>query len=105
MMANTHETLSFRAEISLDEAALTGRPGFGSGIRPNHHLPGRDYCVLGQIDFIDVAWLSPGSKCQANCVFVVPQEDVSMFVPGFRWEFSEGVRRIGCGILLSMGGT
>src|SRR5688572_11117836 len=60
MMANTHETLSFRAEISLDEAALTGRPGFGSGIRPNHHVPGRDYCVLGQIDFIDVAWLSLG---------------------------------------------
>ena len=105
MIDDLYETLSFRAEISLDEAALVGRPGFGSGIRPNHHLPGRDYCVLGQIDFIDMAWLAPGSKCQANCVFVVPQRDVSMFIPGLHWEFYEGARRVGFGRLLSKDGT
>ena len=105
MTDSSYKTLSFRADISLDEVAMTGRPGFGSGIRPNHHLPGRDYCVVGQLNFADLEWLSPGSTCQADCVFVVPEQDVSMFVPGFRWEFFEGVRRVGFGQVLTIGGT
>ncbi|CAN4278975.1 hypothetical protein LJR125_001855 [Pseudoxanthomonas sp. LjRoot125] len=105
MEENAYETLTFRAEISLDQSAMFGRPGFGSGIRPNHRLPGRDYYVFGQIDFIDIDWLVPSETCEATCVFVVPKQDVATFVPGFRWEFSEGIRRVGFGHILWIDNT
>src|SRR6478735_3990975 len=51
-------------EVSLNPSAMANRPGFGSGVRPNHWIPGRHYTYIGQLDFKDREWLKPGESCK-----------------------------------------
>lgn len=81
--------------FSLDAEAMKGRPGFRSGVRPNHWMPGRDYALTGQLDFLGREWLKPGEQCAALGIFIVPEQDRSRFVPGFAWQVGEGRRIVG----------
>lgn len=81
--------------LALDAEAMKGRPGFRSGVRPNHWIPGRDYALTGQLDFLGREWLRPGEQCAALGTFIVPEQDRSSFVPGFTWNIGEGARIVG----------
>lgn len=91
------ETVSLEAiiEVGLYKECMRGRDGYGSGIRPNHWLPGRSYTFIGQIDFLDRDWLKPGDSCEARLGFIVPKQDVEKFIPGFSWHICEVNRIVG----------
>ncbi len=81
--------------FALDAEAMKGRLGFRSGIRPNHWMPGRDYALTGQPDFLGREWLRPGEQCSALGTFIVPEQDRASFVAGFAWDVGEGPRIVG----------
>jgi hypothetical protein len=89
-------------EVSLNPSAMANRPGFGSGVRPNHWIPGRHYTYIGQLDFKDREWLKPGESCKAICRFLVPPDDLSLFAPGLAWHICEADRIVGFGRVLSL---
>jgi hypothetical protein len=92
--------LSLAVEVELDGEAMRGRPGYRSGVRPNHMMPGRDYFFIGQLDFIDRDLLRPGEKCKASGLFVIAEQDRVRFISGFSWMISEGAKIVGrCRIL------
>ncbi len=91
-----------RVEFALDAKAMEGRPGYRSGIRPNHQMPGRSYNFIGQIDFPDREWLRPGEACEASGSFIVAEQDRASFVPGFTWRVAEGPRIVGTCKVLSI---
>jgi hypothetical protein len=91
-------------EFTLDGVAMRGRPGYRSGIRPNHWMPGRGYTFMGHLDFMDREWLRPGETCQARVSFIIPEQDLTQFVPGLTWEVGEGRRMVGRCKLLSIDG-
>ena len=88
-------SLVLTVEVSLDEAALRGRLGYHSGVRPNHRMPGRDYTFIGQLDFADRDLLRPGECCQATGTFVIAEQDRSQFRPGFSWPIAQGPTVVG----------
>ena len=67
--------------FAVDADAMKGRPGFRSGVRPNHWMPGRDYALTGQLDFLGREWVKPGERCDALGTFIVPEQDRSSFRP------------------------
>jgi hypothetical protein len=89
-------------EFTLDSAAMKGRQGLPTGIRPNHWMPGRDYTFMGQLDFVDREWLKPGETCVAKGSFIIAKQDLGSFVPGLTWQVGEGIRIIGRCTLLSV---
>ena len=97
--------LSGIVELSLDAVAMKGRRGYRSGVRPNHWLPGRDYACIGQLEFLDREWLGPGEACKARGRFIIAEQDLGDFVPGFAWDVGEARRIVGRCKLLSLEGT
>jgi hypothetical protein len=87
--------LVLTVEVALDEAAMRGRPGYYSGVRPNHRMPGRDYTFIGQLDFVDRELLQPGECCQARGTFVIAEQDRSKFQAGFTWPIAQGPAVVG----------
>jgi hypothetical protein len=92
-------------ELALDAVAMMGRPGYRSGIRPNHWMPGRDYTFMGSLIFADREWLTPGEKFEAKGRFIIPEQDLVGFVPGLTWQVGEGRRIVGSCTLLAVDGT
>ena len=82
-------------EVTLDAEAMRGRPGYRSGVRPNHWMPGQAYAFVGQLDFLDRDWLRPGESCEAKGRFRIAEQDRSEFVPGFTWDIGEARRIVG----------
>jgi hypothetical protein len=97
--------LSALVEFELDSAAMAGRPGYISGVRPNHWMPGRGYAIFGQLDFVDREWLRPGETCEARGSFIIAEQDLASFVPGFAWEVGEGYKIVGRCKLLRVEGA
>jgi hypothetical protein len=58
-------------------------------------MPGRDYALTGQLDFLGREWLKPGEQCSALGTFIVPEQDRASFVEGFAWAVGEGARIVG----------
>lgn len=83
------EKIDVKVEFGLHLSCMHGRKGYGTGIRPNHWIPGRDYTFIGQVDFIDREWLEPGEKCTANVRCIMPAQDLEKFKPGFIWHVCE----------------
>ena len=73
---------------------MAGRPGYHTGIRPNHRMPGRDYYFIGQLDYSDREWLRPGEVCEASGSFIVAEQDRGKFLPGFEWDVCEGPGKV-----------
>jgi hypothetical protein len=92
-------------ELALDAIAMKGRPGYRSGIRPNHWMPGREYTFIGSLIFVDREWLTPGEKCKAKGSFIIPEQDLVNFVPGLIWQVGEGRRIVGSCTLLAVDGA
>ena len=97
--------LTALVEFTLDAAAMKGRPGYRSGVRPNHWMPGREYAFVGQLDFVDREWLRPGEMCEAKGNFIIPEQDLPSFLPGFAWQVGEAYKIVGHCKLLSIQGT
>ena len=62
-----------------------------TGCRPNHRLPGRrnDY-FLGSLTFEGQDSLEPGQRAEAVGRFIILEEDLACFTPGFQWEVCAG---------------
>ncbi|WP_211219911.1 hypothetical protein, partial [Simiduia agarivorans] len=88
-------------EIGLHESCMQGRPGYRSGVRPNHWMPGKDYTFMGQVDFIGRDLLSPGECCEAIVKCIIPVQDLGLFEPGFIWQICEANRIMGYAKVLS----
>jgi len=89
------QRLDVPIECGLYASCMQNRPGYRSGIRPNHWLPGRDYTVIGQIEFNDCDLLGPGQSCKAICKMIVPVSDAVLFVPGYTWHICEANKIMG----------
>ena len=90
--------------VTLDAKAMAGRPGFKSGIRPNHRIPGHGTrCFIGALTFEGKDWLRPGESTKAEGKFIVYTSDVPLFEPGFRWNLCEGMNVVGSVELISRG--
>lgn len=94
-----------KVEISLNPSAMADSPGFRTGVRPNHWIPGRHDTYIGQLDFTDREWLRPGDTCDAIGRFLVPPRDLDLFAPGFAWHICEANRIVGFGRVLSLVST
>lgn len=92
--------LTCMVEFGLDPVAMHGRPGYYSGVRPHHQMPGREYNFIGQLDYLDRELLRPGEVCRAKGSFIVAEQDLDRFRPGFSWLVVEGSKVVGhCRIL------
>ena len=90
--------------VSLDAEAMAGRPGYRTGIAPNHRIRGRDMrYFIGALFFEDRQLLRPGESATAKGKFIVYKADLPLFEPGFRWELCEGVKFVGTIELVSRG--
>jgi hypothetical protein len=103
MSAEELETtdLILKIEIGLYQSCMEGRKGYGSGIRPNHWIPGRDYTFLGQVEFSDRDLLKPGENCIATIKCIVATKDLELFQPGFAWHICEANKIMGYAKVLS----
>ena len=95
-------TIEATVRFALDADAMKGRPGFRSGIRPNHWIQDRDYTFMGKLDFVDREWLRPGEECTATVTLLIAEQDRERFVRGFTWQVGESVRIVGTCTLLSI---
>ncbi|WP_345875438.1 hypothetical protein [Shewanella algae] len=93
--------LTLKAEVGLHQSCMEGRKGYGTGIRPNHWIPGRDYTFLGQIEFSDRDLLKPGESCEATINCIVASQDKELFKPGFAWHICEANKIMGYAKVLS----
>ena len=94
-------TFTARVRICLDKGAMHGRAGWGSGIRPNHRIPGRNTeMFMGNLSFTDREWLRPGECTDAVGTFMVVPADMHLFASGFTWDLCEGSHVIGHAVLL-----
>ena len=89
------ESIELKIEFGLHKSCMGGRKGYGTGIRPNHWIPGRDYTFIGQVDFIDSEWVRPGEKCIAIVHCLMPRQDVELFKSGFTWHICEANKIMG----------
>ncbi|WP_281556007.1 hypothetical protein [Thalassomonas sp. RHCl1] len=98
------ETVELEAiiKVGLHKECMKDRKGYGTGIRPNHWIPGREYTFMGQIDFEDRDWLHPGETCKARFRFLIPAQDQSKFVTGFTWHICEVNQIMGYGTIISI---
>jgi len=89
-------------QVTLIENYMPGRAGFNSGVRPNHIYPGVDYACAGILDFVDRDQLAPGETCAAKARLMIPEKDVPLFAPGFKWHICESNTIVGFAELLSV---
>lgn len=99
------EAIDALVEIGLYEQCMKDRPGYKSGVRPNHWMPGREYCFMGQLEFTDREWLKPGDSCIANGKFIIASQDVKSFVPGYAWHICEANKIVGYGKVIELKNT
>ncbi|MBM4208368.1 MAG: hypothetical protein FJ190_10295 [Gammaproteobacteria bacterium] len=97
--------LKANVEVCFSPYGKEDWKGFGTGVRPNHSIPGRHYFFFGQLDFKDRDWLKPGESCEAEATFCVPQADLALFVPGMMWHITITGKIVGYGRLLSVVST
>lgn len=95
-------TLGATVQFALSAEAMQSRPGFRTGIRPNHWLHDRDYAFVGQLDFTDREWLKPGETCTSTVTLLIALQDRDRFVPGLVWQVGEAKRIVGECTLLSI---
>jgi len=95
------EDLTLKIEIGLHKSCMEGRPGYRSGIRPNHWIPGRDYTFLGEVEFLDRSLLAPGETCEATIKCIIASQDREHFKPGFAWHICESNKIMGYAKVLS----
>jgi hypothetical protein len=94
--------LHVEVEVTLDSDAMTGRPGYKSGISANHRLPGRSDCFLGTLTFIGQDTLAPGAQCKASAVLLVLAQDREQFQPGLLWQVCEASKVVGQARIISV---
>ena len=99
------ENINASVEVGLHESCMRDRDGYYSGVRPNHWMPGRDYCFMGQLDFIDTDLLKPGDTCRANGRFIIASQDIPEFKPGYCWHICEANKIMGYGRVVEITGT
>ena len=99
------ETIPAIIEVGLHELNMQGRPGYKSGVRPNHWIPGRDYPFIGQIDFDEPELLKPGDSCIASSNLYIVSQDRELFVPGFTWHICEGIKIVGYAKIIEIKST
>jgi len=99
------EDISATVEVGLYESCMQEREGYYSGVRPNHWMPGRDYCFMGQLDFINTDLLKPGSNCKANGRFIIASQDIHEFKPGYCWHICEANKIMGYGKVIEITNT
>jgi hypothetical protein len=95
------EELTLNIEVGLHKSCMEGRPGYKSGVRPNHWIPGRDYTFLGQIGFSDRELLKPGESCKARINCIIASQDKELFKPGFTWHICEANKIMGYAKVIS----
>ena len=89
------EVMDAIVEVGLHTFSLK-EPAFReSGIRPNHHIPGRNYTFIGGLNFIDQESLRPGESCLAHGRFIIATQDHELFQPGFAWHIGEAYKIVG----------
>jgi hypothetical protein len=92
--------LDVLVDFGLHADLMPGRPGFRSGVRPNHWVPGWATTFIGQLSFDNREWLRPGEQCVARGSLIVPLQRSPSFVPGFAWHVCEANKIVGyCRIL------
>jgi hypothetical protein len=99
------QNISAIVEVGLHESCMRGRDGYYSGVRPNHWMPGRNYCFMGQLDFVDTDLLEPGATCKAIGSFIIASKDIPEFVPGFCWHICEANKIVGYGKVIEITNT
>ena len=88
-----------RLEVTFNKSAAIPDEGFGTGLRPNHLIPGTGCNFMGQLNFEDVEWLKLGESCMATSHIAVISCMSSIFVPGFAWELCAGHTVFGTAVL------
>jgi len=91
------ESIEIEAEIGLHDNCMKDRPGYRSGVRPNHWIPGREYCFIGEIRFKTNEWLKPGDEDIAIISCLIASQDKKLFQPGFAWHITEAGKIVGYG--------
>lgn len=87
--------IEIEAEVGLHAECMRGRSGYQSGVRPNHWIPGRSYCFVGEIQFDKDGKLEPGQKGIARIHCLIPEQDKKLFVPNLCWHITEAGRIMG----------
>ena len=88
--------------VSLSAEAMVGRPGYKSGVRPNHRMPWeKARYFVGSLRFTEEQWLRPGKTLEAEAELIVYRSDLMHFEPGFRWILCEANLDVGEVELLS----
>ncbi len=99
------ESINAIVEIGLHKSCMRDRDGYYTGVRPNHWMPGRDYCFMGHLDFIDTHLLKPGDSCKAHGRFIIASQDIRHFKPGFCWHICEKNKIMGYGKVIEISNT
>ena len=94
---------SAKVMLTLDRKAMAGRPGFVSGVRANHRIPGRKDFFAGAMFFPDREWVRPGETTEVSANFRIYSDDADKFVPGFRWHVCEAEKVVGSAELVERG--
>jgi len=89
--------------LTLDPDAMAGRPGYISGVRANHRIPGREDFFAGAMFFPDREWVRPGESAEVSANFRIYSDDADKFVPGFRWHVCEADKIVGSAELVRRG--
>jgi hypothetical protein len=89
--------------LTLDAEAMAGRPGYSSGVRANHRIPGREDFFAGAMFFPDREWVRPGETAEVSGNFRIYSDDVDKFVPGFQWHVCEADKIVGLVELIDRG--
>lgn len=89
--------------LTLDPKAMAGRPGYSSGVRASHRIPGREDSFAGVMFFPDRGLIRPGQSAEVSGNFRIYSDDADKFVPGFRWHVCEADRIVGSAELVRRG--
>ena len=89
--------------LTLDPEAMSGRPGYSSGVRANHRIPGREDFFVGAMFFPDQELVRPGESAEVSGNFRIYSDDADKFVPGFRWHVCEADKIVGSAELVRRG--
>jgi acetyltransferase-like isoleucine patch superfamily enzyme len=81
------------AEIILYKDAMNGRPGYRTGIRPNHKIRETGYIFFGEITFGNDVWLKPGGTIFGKINCVIACQDRPLFKEGYYWPISDLCRK------------
>lgn len=89
--------------LTLDPEVMAGRPGYSSGVRANHRIPGREDFFAGAMFFPDREWVHPGESAEVSGNFRIHSSDADKFVPGFKWHVCEADKVVGSAELVRRG--